>query len=519
LGFTLSSCVKKNKGGIEMKFAVRFKVLVMAVVCVLVLAGNAWASPYLLYRPTNMAPWDDGRGYISDGGVFRGYDLRLEDAVTNKEDGSIKLTTNGTATLVFKNAGNGAVIPLGEIEINAATDFELYEDEDYAGRYYFGNDSANYVLCTTPDGLASFEVTGSVGAISSTLFPQTNDFPYVPYIEPLTDPSGKLTGVHWELVDPSNPDDAIVKSGADGLGHLRVSFSYTTRGFVSIDDDDSYTFPTFSEGDSIEDDMPFNAASDVALDDILLITMHIEPDTTATTDLYVEHDWIFVRKEDFDMVKNLLASQVDEATVKADAQKNGISMGTVKNIEADSVDAKTIIDGSMAATVKMTQHVGDGNALAVKGGNITLPYPDGTSLPPLNASDYTLFKYFEPGVECNLAALTPDRGADNGVVEIDVQAKTAKLLPTLVIIDDEAPADAQWKKNSYGVTLSSDKQYLYVWDGEKNGVADDPINFGKGAGPASVTDSGGGGCDTGAFGLIGLAMAGLIAAAKGKKRG
>jgi Synergist-CTERM protein sorting domain-containing protein len=112
---------------------------------------------------------------------------------------------------------------------------------------------------------------------------------------------------------------------------------------------------------------------------------------------------------------------------------------------------------------------------------------------------YMVRKSFEKGGDIDLLREFGDKGIfsynkENGL----------KLNAILVIIDGPVPPNdtvtTRVFNDKYGVRLSDNKKYLYIYDGDENEIASDPISL-----TAKETSSGGsgGGCNAG-YGLLGL---------------
>ncbi|MDL2264583.1 hypothetical protein LJC31_08025 [Synergistaceae bacterium OttesenSCG-928-I11] len=99
-------------------------------------------------------------------------------------------------------------------------------------------------------------------------------------------------------------------------------------------------------------------------------------------------------------------------------------------------------------------------------------------------------------------------------------ADGVKLNVAVIVVDDAAPSnDASVIKppfgdGKYGVKLSGDNKYLYIFDGFKNGVAKDPIALVKAEENNSSEGSSGCNAGLGILALIAIAGASLVSRKK-----
>ena len=184
-------------------------------------------------------------------------------------------------------------------------------------------------------------------------------------------------------------------------------------------------------------------------------------------------------------------------------------LGITTVVSATNPTVKTGTDVSTGNKAKTSSVISVSKSVAQGGGvvfgTVTMPVTDvsetGASLPTVSSfnelrSSYKVMKYFG-GASVDLLEVFGDElfKFSNG---------TAEFKKPLVVIDDARPSkDIEGLKpygGTYGLLLTD--TCLVVYDGNKNGAAEDPIALeAKGGG-------GGGGCSAG-FGIAGLLLAGL----------
>jgi hypothetical protein len=206
-----------------------------------------------------------------------------------------------------------------------------------------------------------------------------------------------------------------------------------------------------------------------------------------------------------------------KSTAESELAKQPTEFVPAESTHIDSSTTIFISDVTMSAltssAIQIRQPVTQGGAAVV--GPFELPLNlksfGGKDLPSASTPEkvkeqYRLLKYFEKGGAINLI---DEFGFDT---ILDASALlNLKFKPVLVIIDGPVPTgDPDTKtvyNNLYGVRLSADKQYLFVYDGYEDGVASDPIVLAANETETSSSESSGGngsgGCNAG-FGLFGL---------------
>jgi hypothetical protein len=239
-------------------------------------------------------------------------------------------------------------------------------------------------------------------------------------------------------------------------------------------------------------------------------------------DLHVFYEWNYyvnpVGDEIPTTIELISEEEAEEAVAKA-AEELGIDVKiademeveTDKNVSADFSDLAQRATGAISFKAEVAK---EGDAIVVPRrptffiGPVSL---GGENLPSVaSAADvkrlFGVYKIFADKSKIDLLA-------EYGDALFDISEDgSITLKAVIVIIDDAAPSnDSRVKRagDKYGVRLSDDGERLYIYDGDPDKVAFDPI-----ASMLKETSSGGGGggCDagTGIFGLLALAGMGLF---------
>jgi hypothetical protein len=174
-----------------------------------------------------------------------------------------------------------------------------------------------------------------------------------------------------------------------------------------------------------------------------------------------------------------------------------------------------------SSAIAISQNVAMGGAVVL--GTGTLPLVSKSisglvDLPPVNgfnelSEKYHVIKSFDGGGAIDLLAEYGNRAFD-----YDVKNQKVILKATIVIIDGPAPVAVAddgivrpFENDIFGVRLSNDNKYLYIYDGNKDGKATDPIAL---VAKTNVDENkrnggGSGGCNAG-YGLFGFLLTGLV---------
>ncbi|MDL2263565.1 SYNERG-CTERM sorting domain-containing protein [Synergistaceae bacterium OttesenSCG-928-I11] len=425
---------------------------------------------------------------------------------------NVSFTYGPESEFAVSSSGTGTKIDNKDMEFNFKYDAS---EEQYVPRN--DDDKLVYLWGKAESGLSEkeFTMTFANGTISGktpkikTIEEQMASF--VPYVEYVTSDNGTaITGIKWRFVNPSDPTKALVRSASvpvDSIHHIRLWNSETGARLVAPSSNNII----FKDGDVLEGTVDFDFP--VKLADYHRVQVRFHLPGYRGDNSYIRYDWTFIRVDDApDVEVGDVAQQV------LDDVKNQMKLLTGLDIETVSLDqsaikknANTIIaDGdtnlnpaTVASAIKVYQKVAIGGAVVVA---TSLPFPaaptspNGTALPNMASSDdmfanWHVNKYFKTGEAIDLLAHYKDK-------LFRFENNKAILDAIVTIIDDSAVgfADSDMVtvpgKPQYGVTLkeSGNQKYLYIFDGEKNGWAEDPIAL---VAKSDNGSSGSSGCTTG----------------------
>jgi hypothetical protein len=264
----------------------------------------------------------------------------------------------------------------------------------------------------------------------------------------------------------------------------------------------------------------FNFDIPADLKNVWLVDVRVRtPDQNQT---YTEYEWdhflnwpkaaeiVFPDPAAVAAANNVALAALD-TPVTVEAMKGS---GVIQNTELISNKNGTPIPqrnfARISSAIAVNEEVNSrGDAILV--GKISLPFNETSlaagDLPSFSAANYTVLKYFENGSYIDLK--------DLGLVDFDFSNNAAALNASLVIIDGTPgnetgvayPANGN---RNYGVKVvepAGGGKYLFVYDGKRDGYANDPLALSR---PQNLTGGGsGGGCDAAGYGLFGvLALAG-----------
>jgi hypothetical protein len=180
--------------------------------------------------------------------------------------------------------------------------------------------------------------------------------------------------------------------------------------------------------------------------------------------------------EDVQQAESVAGTNLTETPAVFEAAESvGIKTNSQVNFAGEEITRERTI-----SAISIEQEIEAGGAVLL--GTVTLPLASeslgGIVMQDVNdfddlAEKYSVMKGFDGGGVVDLLRAYGRRAFDydNGKVVIK---------PAIIIIDDSAPSiDADiirpFANDVFGVKLSSDNSYLYIYDGDKNGVAQDPI--------------------------------------------
>ena len=370
----------------------------------------------------------------------------------------------------------------------------------------------------------------------------------VPYIELIADSSGKnLIAVRWRFVDVSETTEIAVKKN-DSNYNVRYFDTFDIR-FKDSGRSTIYEHvgAYFEIDDRLEGEKALTAS--VPIDEILYIRPRYTYDDSVTNNAEVHYSWRFYlsatvtpptptdptqpnpeKPSDTDIENAVNAANSNLAeppTEMKAAETTNITTGTNVTFANSEVKART------SSVIAVNQSVTEGGAV-VLGTSMTLPINSqslsGVNLPqPADFNDlagkYQVLKYFENGGSIDLLwkfgnkifSYSPTTGVT--------------MHATIIVIDGPAPITdtdiyrPSFGDGKYGVKLSRDNKYLYVYDGIIDGIAKDPIALvqveddgGDDGGDDGDNNNGGGGsssgCNTGFFAILTLIAVPLVSRKK-----
>ena len=379
-------------------------------------------------------------------------------------------------------------------------------------------------------GLGSGKVmTGKFPTMRSTAKQVEQCVPYVECV--LNDAKTAITVVKWRFVNPTAPEVALTAGPnvpVNWLYHIRLR-RHSDEGFVQITDGDR----VFADGEKMEGTVTLSEPFPV--DDFDRVQVRFfDTHTYRGTYAFVRYEWAFLNKgpkvvvSDEDPNPTLLLPDTE------DVEKASVALSTdlgrfvrtepVKPANV-STSAREIVDGggavdasSVASAIGVSQDIEAGGAVVVATG---LPFPsaatspNGTALPELTSEEdmykkWSVNKYFEDGTVFDILKRYRDKSI------FRYYDGTAILDATVVIVDDSAAdiSDPDCAKlgsgGKYGVMLKTHgtTNYLYIFDGEKNGHAVDPIAL-EAARSEGGSSSSGVGCGVGVGGPVLLSLLGV----------
>jgi hypothetical protein len=384
-----------------------------------------------------------------------------------------------------------------------------------------------------------------------------------PFMEFKQDTDGNVTGIEVRFVNPSVSTDIPLTQGAENpirfaARALWLEFSDTAAAALGVEtlhfsdrdlrQESGLLRYTLDFADS--EIGPFTCKSDdIKTVDIDFIRDDATFNSAGENGVWLYYAWDFwninavldpgPKSDPENPIAPPDAPKVDEAESAAEAELADMEDRTFVAAETANVTDKSAIfisDGIVdsvftSSAIKVSQNVPLGGAAVVGAFNLPLRPTsfNGKLLPTANnsadvARSYQLLKYFEHG---NAIDLIKEFGIDD--ILDTTKLPDMKFKPVLVVIDDKIPAENPESGKTvrapynpiYGVHLSENKQYLYVYDGDPNGSASDPIALvakseeSEESEGSATSNKSNGGCDAG-YGLIALLIAGL--AAFGRRR-
>jgi hypothetical protein len=534
---------------------------------------GSWGS-----SPTHVAVQYDSHAWTEDGKTvfypdedakkprFHDTYLYVWDEDLSKT-GNIEINLNSDVTVsYYDDDGDDSIADeyLYDVDLKKGPNTFFLWPKNYSPfpNYYLGDKDGNQFDFTSErsvrEGLVSEsdftlrfdgepEIAGKFGRVR-TFDEQFNEYKCVPYVELVTE-GGKLTGALVRFVDPANPDVALVRN--DDAGH---DIRLLSQVIVRLMDGDADIFQSlgndgwFYEGDKLEREVAFGVP--VPLEDVERIGVYFQlAESNGQPNSATNYQWNFIVNEyeegaGEETATYTPATEEDAAAAMESAEENlsAVKPGNIIPADKASIDTSTgivledsdIVREFTSSAIAIKQKLDNEGDAAVLGSDIVFQVRsksfDGYPLPDPKADEtdglplnYKVLKSFEKGGSIDLLSKF------RSLFSYDGDTKTVKLNATLVIIDgpytgdpedpddDEPGVEPAFDGSKYGVKLSGDGKFLFIYDGVKNGIASDPIALvadeGNNQPPAASS-----GCDAG-LGVAGLFVAAGAALIALKKRG
>jgi hypothetical protein len=391
--------------------------------------------------------------------------------------------------------------------------------------------------------------------------------PYLDLVTEDKDGEKILTGVKWRFVDPDDTDTALT-AGGTGITYVYALSIYPLSGdsssitlpihtyFADTDTEESVEASSEEPSEEPLEEYPDNnfinkslgdpLSGDVSLDNYSIPLTNVNQiqlifrygdvsDAEAVEHLSIWYSWYFMVNDDDDeegegkdeASYNVPdAAAVDYATKATNSNLSAIkptSIVPVKPGDVSTTLTKLLVEnGSVSertsSAITMEQKLDqEGGAILLTElelpirsrtfDDLPLPEPKIANGLPENYSVYKSFK--------NAGTIDLMRKFGTKLFKYDEDAKTVRMTAALVVIDgpykddkgnEEPGVEPVFKGDyPYGVKLSDDGDYLYVYDGVKDGYASDPLWIG-----ADGDAGGSGGCDAGLGAGAILALAGFV---------
>jgi hypothetical protein len=464
---------------------------------------------------------------------FDSYYIRFHN-LTPEITGEIRLTFSGPTRIQYYNAGD-FLNPITDPEYySGVTPFDIYPDPEYDdGRYViWGNRWLMDGRFTSENAFSgnasnSFEVAMSDSTTFSNNIPpflkisellsstSTGPEAIAPYVELIT--SGDLlAGAKVTFVKGGDPNQVVNVSDNAYLNY-GMEVDYAGR------DSTGYIGGEVSGIQGLQSgDFYFDTLTD--LKNVWGVGIRVRTSSYRDT-VHTEYEWrnllnwpkgaeILVPDQDAVDAANAAVTSLDIPVTVTAMRGTGVTQNTALIIDGEGKPIASPIPqrnfAEISSAIAVSEDVTPGGAILV--GEINLPFNETSltvsELPSFSEEDYTVLKYFADGSYIDLKEL--------GMVDFDTSSKEAKLNAPLVIVDGtpgNEPGvtfpDGNTNKN-YGIKVvgNGTNKYLFVYDGDENGNANDPITLSNVQSPPPSSPSGGG-CDAG-FGIFAVfALAGL----------
>jgi hypothetical protein len=502
-------------------------------------AGTAAAAAdpdaQLEFRPTIRVDLVDGKTDFSTA-KFDSYYIRLHKLPAD-ETGEIELTLKSPTKIKYYNISDSFNTITDPEEYSGTKSFPIHPDTEYSysdGRHDIVKSAQ---VAQVKDGRfineGAFDGTGGTSEPFTVTMDDVGGTTFANYIPSflkmsvlLSDPSdaeaiapyvtlrtsgGKLTGATVKFVKQGDPNQEVDVSDSAYLGYgTEVAyFGCDDAGFIGEEVSD----PSWNLKDGNFD---FTSAPD--LKNVWCVTVRVSTSSFTNT-VYTEYEWnnilnwpkaaeIVVPDAAAVADANTAANSLDSSVTVVAMTGSGVTQNTALIVDGDGNQKTSPIPSfaNISSAIAVNEPVAQGQGLLV--GGINLPFNETSlttgDLPPFSEGNYTVLKYFSDGSYVDLKGL--------GVIDFDTSASEAKLNASLVIVDGKPGSESgvtypATGNTNYGVKVveSGSNRYLFVYDGNEDGNANDPIALSS----VQSTGGSGGGCDAG-FGIFGVfALAGV----------
>ena len=419
------------------------------------------------------------------------------------------------------------------------SDAHYLGDENGAEAEFKGDAETAFLNTPFSATIGDISINGVFPARLRTTTEQMETVRCAPYIELVAKEDGKtLKEVKLRFVNPSNPVTALLR---DDNANVNVVTQVAIRTISDKSVVRNQNMVRFVNGDALEGVFDFSSMN-LLMDNIEWVRPYFRYGDSTGIRSDVTHSWRFYTSkgeepapvdptqptpdkpndEDIAIAETAANSNLIEppTEIKA-AEQTNIKTGTEVKFAGDEVKSRT------SSVISVSQNVAEGGAV-VLGTSMTLPINSqslsGANLPiPADFSDltgkYQVLKYFENGGSVDLLWAFGSKifsySPTTGVI----------MTATIVVIDGPVPDSEKgnvfspsFGGDKYGVKLSTDYKYLYVYDGIKDGVAKDPIALVQGQdddgndGDDDNNNGGGSssGCNTGFIAILGLVAVPLV---------
>ena len=380
----------------------------------------------------------------------------------------------------------------------------------------------------------TISVNGMTGKIRTTEEQMANNC--VPYMEFVSDNS-TLTSIKWKFVAPLTPSTTLYRNEQNDIIRIQHIRIYTFDGnFYHYD-----LGLAINTNEMLAGEVALRQA--IPLENIRFAQLGFYFSDRLSESCQTEHQWRFYpvvidtpgpeptdptqpnpdKPSTEDIENAASAANINLIQIPTEftaAETTNITTGTKVTFGNSEVKSRT------SSVIAVNQNVAEGGAV-VLGTSMNLPLNSqslsGAELPkPTDFNDltdkYQVLKYFENGGSIDLLSTF-------GGKIFSYSTETGVTMNTTIIVIDGPVPDSEQKdvfsppfgEGKYGVKLSLNNQYLYVYDGIRDKLASDPIALVQveddGGNDDDDNNNGGGGsngCNTGLFAILGLVAVPLV---------